>query len=137
MDRIWAGAQAFLIAAANVSKLLWGVERDGPKGRPELRASLGVPEDSPLSPPRYMRDHFEHFDKRLQDWGEEAQSNYVDLNIGPPEQFGAGDPAGVLRNYDPATETITFRDESYELRPIREELARLVQWAESESGFGW
>jgi hypothetical protein len=82
-----------------------------------------------------MRDHFEHFDERLAAWGEEAHGAYIDRNLGPPSSFRADAP--VLRNYDPATDTITFRDASYGLEPIRAELGRLVERSSAESGIDW
>jgi hypothetical protein len=45
-DRLWYSVQAFLVAAGNISKLLW------PKSNPErgqiVRQSLAVPDDSVL-----------------------------------------------------------------------------------------
>jgi len=74
-DSFWPAVQSFLVAAANVSKLLWpGRNRDPKKtqyaearGR-ELRQFLDVTELSPLSS-RKLRDHFEHFDERIDTWG--------------------------------------------------------------------
>ena len=61
MDRIWCSVQAFLVAAGNISKLLWPPKPLLPERGAELRANLSVGDDSPLEP-RTFRNHFEYFD---------------------------------------------------------------------------
>src|SRR5580765_866934 len=67
-DSFWPAGPSFLVAAANVSKLLWpGRNRDAKKAQhadvrgQELRQFLGVTDASPLRS-RRLRDHFEHFE---------------------------------------------------------------------------
>jgi hypothetical protein len=71
-DRFWYSVQSLLMAAANVSKLLWPTYRRGENLIPcrgeELRKSLAISDEhSPLSD-RTLRNHFEHFDARLEHW---------------------------------------------------------------------
>ena len=63
----WYSIQGFLIAAANLSKLLWGTEygkaerkKRRAKERAALRASLGVEFGSILRLSPVFRNHFEH-----------------------------------------------------------------------------
>lgn len=80
MDRIWYSIQAILVAAGNVSKLLWPPKPLLPERGAELRASLSVDDDSPLEP-RTFRNHFEHFDERLEQWATSSERrNFADSN---------------------------------------------------------
>jgi len=119
-DRVWYSVQAFLIAAGNISKLLWGVKRapEASKRRAgALRASLSVEGDSPLSP-RTFRDHFEHFDERLDMWAAGcADGGFIDSNIGPAGFAGSGS-GHCLRHFDTANWAVTYRGDVYHLRPI-------------------
>src|SRR3712207_5462265 len=64
-DRLWSNAQLFLSSVANVSKLLWGKGDGQGAGRAELRATLGVTDDSPLRSRQARNDMFDHFDEEL------------------------------------------------------------------------
>ena len=58
----------------------------------ELRAMLGVDEVSPQSS-RKFRNHFEHFDERLEAWAAEDHAFLYDCNVGPMGMFGNVDTA--------------------------------------------
>ena len=134
MDRIWYSVQAFLVAAGNVSKLLWPPEPLLPKRGAELRASLSVREDSPLEPRRF-RNHFEHFDERLERWATSSERRtFVDSNVGPPGMIGGGvDPGDFLRNFDTANFAVTFRGDIYHLPPVINAIRDLWQKARAEA----
>jgi hypothetical protein len=123
-DRFWYSVQAFLVAAGNISKLLWPSYRKGeeliPERGPELRVSLAVEEDSPLAP-RALRNHFEHFDLRLEQWAVSSTPRvFVDSNIGPVSMISDYEPGDRLRHFDPTTFAVPFRGDTYHLRPIIE-----------------
>jgi hypothetical protein len=67
MTRIWYSIQAFLIATGNLSKLLWPSTPAILERGSELRASLSVEDNSCLQP-RTFRNHFEHYDERLENF---------------------------------------------------------------------
>jgi hypothetical protein len=69
--RFWYSVQGLLIASANISKLLWGNDSAAAKRRSSLRRLLRVGDDSPLRN-RRLRNHFEHFDERLEAWVRDA-----------------------------------------------------------------
>jgi len=81
LDDFWFWAQAFLIAAGNASKLLWGVDDKAAKRRRALRDRLEVTADSPLRD-RALRNHFEHFDERIED--AVATGAIIDTSVLPP-----------------------------------------------------
>jgi len=140
LDRLWYSLHSFLVAVGNISKLLWPSRPKMPRkakirSKPqvpnrggELRAHLSVPADSPLAA-RTFRDHFEHFDERLEAWAMQARPGpFVDSCVGPPEQFFAGLTAkDFLRHFDPRTYTLTFRGEVYHLLPIIEAVRGLYR----------
>ena len=125
MDRIWFSVQAFLVAAGNISKLLWP-SREIIKTRGlELRTSLGVDCNSPLEP-RTFRNHFEHFDERLEKWATSSQRrNFADSNIGPSGMIVGLDAGDFLRNFDATNYVVTFRGDTYNLRPIIHAIEKL------------
>jgi len=127
MDRIWYSVQSLLVAAGNVSKLLWPSKKKPlvPNRGPDLRASLEVPDSSPLKP-RSFRNHFEHFDERLEKWATSSQrSNFADFNVGPPNMIAGVDTGDYLRNFETNKYAVTFRGDVYLLRPVVNALKEL------------
>jgi len=130
-ERIWYSLHAFLVAAGNISKLLWPGRNKTPRkpkvqGRPqipkrgeELRAHLSIPKDSPMVA-RRVRNHFEHLDERLEAWAAQPQTGlYGTPWVGPPRDLFKDDTVKhFFRNFDKRTFTLTFCGEVYELRPI-------------------
>ncbi len=123
-ERCWYSMQSLLVAAGNVSKILWPM-RIGRRGK-LLRKELGVPDSSPLRPRRF-KNHFEHFDTRLERWAKSSRHrNFADANIGPPGMIGGLATGDYLRNYDPNSQTLTFRGDDDPLEPIIEALRELL-----------
>ncbi len=74
-------AQASLSSAGNVSKLLWPPSPKIPDRGKKLRESRGISDDSPVAPRRF-RNHFEHFDERLEEWAMTSKRrNLVDIDL--------------------------------------------------------
>jgi hypothetical protein len=129
MDRVWFSLQNLVIAAANVSKALWGSNKQAAARRTDLRQSLNVNDDSPLFPPRTMRDHFEHYDERLEEWDAKSVNHWhIDRNLGsfasamsPP-----ADRLELFRNYDPNTEVVTFWGDDFDIPAIVAEVDRIL-----------
>jgi hypothetical protein len=128
--RLWYAVQAFLVASGNISKLLWpSRKRLFPERGHELRAGLEVEESSPLKP-RTFRNHFEHFDERLEQWVASPEPRTLtDLYIGPEGAISGLELDTRLRHFDPATFTVTFRGDTYRLQPIIEAIQAIHQRA--------
>ena len=110
-------------------KLLWPLKSTAAKRGEELRAALEVDDSSPLEP-RSFRNHFEHFDERLETWAtSSAHRNFVDSNVGSAGRITGVDAADCLRNFDPDTFTVTFRGDTYSLKPVVDALRGLHQKA--------
>jgi hypothetical protein len=131
-DRMWYSIQSVLIAAGNVSKLLWPSQSSCRKRGEDLRAHLGVVETSPLAP-RSFRNHFEHFDERLESWATSSKRrNLADSNVGPTGMIAGLEPGDYLRNFDTDEYAVTFRGDTYELKPVVAALGNLHGRAASE-----
>ena len=115
---IWSAVQSILIAAANVSKILWPSRPEYRERGAALRALLAIEGTNALSD-RSFRNHFEHYDERIEDWFSSTHSvNYTDQIIGSPPGFLREFPQNAQRGYDPSTQTLTFRGESMNLGSI-------------------
>ena len=84
IDRVWYSLQSFLIAFANISKIFWTKKQRSYEERGQfLRKLLDVDDSSPFKI-RDPRNHFEHFDERIDDWYlSNPDHNFADANIGP------------------------------------------------------
>lgn len=143
MDDVWFSLQNLLSAAANVSKALWGQSGRLAEERRPLRESLGVGDESPLQNTD-LRNHFDHFDDRLTRWWAESPThNLIDRNIGPPTmvRIEIQTPSGTepdididrFRLLDPATGTVHFWGDAYDLRAIVRAASELLPIAAREA----
>lgn len=139
--RTWFALQAFLVATANISKLLWGskqgeklVVKQRQHDRRELRASLGVMENSVLRLSPEFRNHFEHLDERIEEWATDStHHNHADDSIGPPNMIAGLDPGDMFRSYDPSTHILSFRGEAFDIPSVAHAVGVLVVKAEREA----
>ncbi len=136
MSRLWMSIQTFLVAVGNISKLLWPSQRQIPDRGPDLRTSLGVVDTSCLKT-RTFRNHFEHFDERLETFFlslKPGELFYVDANVSPGgiDSLATGiDQNKVLRHFDPESWRLIFRGECYELEPLYKEIVELYRKADA------
>lgn len=115
---VWGVIQSILIAAGNVSKILWPSRKSSSLRGERLRKLLEVDDRNPLSN-RNFRNHFEHYDERIEDWFKaKGSAVYVDLRIDPFESIWGHNPSNYHRKYDPMSKTLTFRGETMDLAAI-------------------
>jgi len=118
IDLFWYAIQNFLVATGNISKIFWPSEQKYEERGVELRQILGIKEDSPLKS-RTFRNHFEHFDDRLEKWARSSQrKNFADSNIGPSNMISGLDEGDYMRNFDTTSWALTFRGDKCKLKPI-------------------
>lgn len=139
--RVWIAIQNLLTAAANISKALWGSKGRRADDRALLRDLLAVPDDSPLRGVD-LRNHFDHYDERIDLWWATGSRLYLDWAIIPPSDtdpdiqaitdratVAIGEPEGdvpptdVFKIYVPENGTVLFWGERFKL-PVLVEAAR-------------
>jgi hypothetical protein len=132
-DAFWASIQNCLTAVANISKAFWGQAGKFAKERKPLRDSLGVGNKSPLQQTS-MRNNFEHFDERLDEWyTTSAQRNHIDYMIGPPNMIKGAADIDMFRVFDTTTGDVVFWGKRYPLNMIVQEIQRLHPLAVAEA----
>ena len=121
---VWSSIQSILVAAGNVSKILWPQKEYEARGE-RLRKLLKVTEYNLLSD-RKFRNHFEHYDDRIEKWFKgKSSAVYSDLAIDPLKSMRRNFPTNHHRAYDPLTQTLTFRGESFDLAAVLKELKEI------------
>jgi hypothetical protein len=132
-DAFWSSIQNFLTATANIAKALWGAGGSRAAAREPLRLSLGVADDSALASTR-LRNHFEHYDERLDQWFERsAGRNYVDFVIGPENVIAGADATDIFRWFDPDVGDVIFWGERYSIAALVRAVRQLLPIAEREA----
>jgi hypothetical protein len=123
---VWCSIQSILVAAGNISKILWPVRRDSIKRGKRLRVLLDIDDQNLLSD-RKLRNHFEHYDERIEDWFEKNNSAvYMDSYIDPFKPIWGSNFSNIHRSYNPLTGVLTFRDESVDVSAILRELDDII-----------
>jgi len=116
----WCSIQSILGAAGNISKILWPTKVKYQQRGEELRKLLKVENDNPLFS-RKFRNHFEHYDERVEEWFEHnTNGSYVDLAMNP----SLGHP--ILkdttrhnhRGYNSFNNSLVFRGEILDLDKV-------------------
>jgi hypothetical protein len=122
---VWGSIQSILVAAANVSKILWPARKRYMARGKRLRELLGVDAHNLLSD-RTFRDHFEHYDERIEDWFDKNSSAiYSDLRIDPFEPTPWSLPQFYHRSYNPISQKLSFRNETIDLAAVLTALAEI------------
>jgi len=122
---VWSSIQSILVAAANVSKILWPARKLYKERGKQLRGLIGV-DDHHLLSDRTFRNHFEHYDERIEDWFDGNDSAvYMDQRIDPLERSPCSLPRLFHRSYNPVSQVLTFRDESIDLAAVLAALAEI------------
>ena len=99
------------------------VERKGGK----LRSILEIDNGNILEE-RKLRNHFEHYDERIDDWFKTNKSAvYIDSKIEPFEPGISGFKQFAHREYNPLTREFIFRGEKFDIGGLLVELEKLTE----------
>ena len=119
---VWGSIQSILVAVANVSKILWPTRKPYKARGKQLRELLGVDDDNLLAD-RNFRNHFEHYDERIEKWFDSNNSAvYMDSRIDSVEPTLLSLPQFFHRSYNPISRTLSFRNESIDLVAVLDAL---------------
>lgn len=112
---VWGAIQSILIATGNISKILWPpFKRDELRGE-KLRQILNVEKNNLISD-RKFRNHFEHYDSRLEDFFKKqgnSSLHYIDLAMNP--NFNGEASPNVHRGYNAFNNTLLYRGDLLDL----------------------
>jgi hypothetical protein len=120
---VWCSIQSILVAAGNVSKILWPNEKHKARGE-RLRQILKVEKGNVLHDRRF-RNHFEHYDERIEDWfNNESSAVYTDLAMNPILRGATA--SRDHRGYNSFTNTLVFRGETLDLGEVMKALEEIL-----------
>lgn len=113
---LWSSIQSILVASGNISKILWPSRNKSKDRGLYLRKMLKIEKDHILSN-RKFRDHFEHYDERIEKWFlDKPGASYVDLSMNPSMRLSL--PQNDHRGYNSVDNTLVFRGEILDLNKI-------------------
>lgn len=120
---IWSSIQSILVASGNISKILWPNSKYEPRGE-KLRQMLKVDKRNVLFDRRF-RNHFEHYDERIEEWFNNSSSAvYTDLSMNPALRGTMS--ANDHRGYNSFDNTLKFRGELLDLNEVLNALEKLL-----------
>ena len=123
LDRFWLSVESFLITVANISKILWPSPQCGievSSRRKALRTLLSVDDSSPIKEKEF-RNHFEHYDSRIENWAKHYESKTIyDSNIGSIDSvvLGVSNTSFYMRNFDPYRFVLYIGGQKYEINRV-------------------
>lgn len=113
---VWCSIQSILVAAGNISKILWPPDTKYKKRGERLRKILEVDDDNVLSSRKFRNNFFEHYDARIEEWFSNHSSGvYIDLAMNP--SFPRRN-LNSHRGYNSFDNTLEFRGEKLDLNDI-------------------
>jgi hypothetical protein len=124
---LWASVESLLNAAASIARVCWGQRGDLAEAREAVRAYIGIDDLSPLKSVD-MRNHFQHFDERIDRWWAESESrSFIDKVSGHDIEVITGDPLNAFRILDFRTMEVVFWGERFSLQALVDEAERLCR----------
>lgn len=140
LDHFWYSVQSFLVAVANISKIIWPSAPCGSPLSPETNArsakltNLLYSEEIKILKLRGFRNHFEHYDSRIEEWAKKnTDSIIVDSNIVPSYMIAGYSKIARMRNFDPDTFELTFRDKKYRFLEAVNAVKKLLEVSKVEA----
>lgn len=113
---VWCSIQSILVAAGNISKILWPPDTKYKKRGERLRKILEVDDDNVLSSRKFRNSFFEHYDARIEEWFSNHSSGvYIDLAMNPSFP---GSNLNSHRGFNSFDNTLEFRGEKLDLNDI-------------------
>ena len=120
---VWASIQSILISSANISRILWPNKEYIDRGV-RLRKMLNISDDNILRD-RTFRNHFEHYDERIEKWFESgANGVFIDLAINSDLSFSA---QNTKRGYNTIDETVVFCGQKFNLIKLNEAMSEILE----------
>lgn len=126
-DKFWYSVQGLLVSLANISKILYPPDKYYRKRGDFLKRELNLNVSS-IFKNRDIRNHFEHYDEHIDKFFknlDQRGSIFVDSNMCEVTIQGIDMPIVYMRNYQPKTKIIKFKDMSLSLDTVEKDLEML------------
>jgi hypothetical protein len=121
---VWCSIQSILCAAGNISKILNPIYKNNKARGERLRQLLKVEDSNPLLD-RTFRNHFEHYDERIEELFNKTSSVvYKDLAMNP--SFRGASVANVDRGYNSFNNTLIFRGKVLDLNKVLKAIEEIL-----------
>lgn len=127
---IWGGIQSILVSSGNVSKILWPSKNKYKSRGKLLREYLNIPENHILAP-RVFRNHFEHFDERVEEvFKKSPRGIYTDRQMNPSlsSLYGFDCEPTCQRGYNTFNHTLIFAGEILDVQDLINALEDLISY---------
>lgn len=122
---VWCSIQSILVATGNVSKILWPVSKKSRIRGKNLRELLSIDKNNIIAN-RNFRNHFEHYDERIESLFESQSSGgYIDLAFIPFKPAKWENPKYYQRAYNQVDRILTIRNETLDLKEVLSALDEL------------
>lgn len=126
---IWGAIQSILVSSGNVSKILWPSKNKYKSRGRLLRGYLNIDSNHNLAP-RLFRNHFEHFDERVEvRFNNSPTGVYIDRQMNPSLNniFDDREPT-CQRGYNTFNHTLIFNGEILDVQALIFSLKDLVRY---------
>jgi len=143
-NEVFRNLHSFLTHTSNISRILWSPLPQKRKNEsnsdfakrcgklPRVARSKVLKEylqfdDSHILKERWLRDHLEHYDERLDDWSANSEHrNIVTDMIGDPNAIVGIDHSDRMRTFNPNGARYIFRGEEYNVQDICSAVEQLL-----------
>lgn len=120
---VWCSIQSILVAAGNVSKILWPISKYKMRGE-RLQQLLNVESNDILSNRKFRNVFFEHYDEKVEEWfGNQYSGVYIDLAMNPSFRESLG--SNGHRGYNSFDNSLIFRGERLDLNELLDALSKI------------
>lgn len=132
-NRVWLSLQSMLISSANISKIIYPKDKKYDDRGQELRNRLSISGIEKFISKK-ARNHFEHFDERLNDLFESSKyHNFIDTSIGGDNFISGGENfIDYIRFFNSQRFVFRFRENEYEINPLYNDIIDLYNRVDKE-----
>lgn len=124
----WGAIQSILVSSGNVSKILWPSKKYSLRGK-QLREYLQI-DDNNILASRVFRNHFEHFDERVEErFNDSPTGVYIDRQMNPSLNKLFDDPEPMCqRGYNTFDHTLIFNGEILDIKEVIKSIEAIIEY---------
>lgn len=125
---IWGAIQSILVSSGNVSKILWPNKKYRLRGK-QLREYLQI-DDNNILASRVFRNHFEHFDERVEErFNDSPTGVYIDRQMNPSlNKFFDNVEPMCQRGYNTFDHTLIFNGEVLDIKEVIKSIEAIIEY---------